>query len=245
MSHVKTAFRGGVWYAGFSGVTQALSWCATLVVARLLVPGDYGLMSMASILTGYVMVFYEMGVGSAIVQREEVTDEELSSLFWALVFWGMVLSVLCFVLAYPTVLIFDEPRVFHVTQAISVLFVLGTSYVVPSTLLKRQFRFKALGFVNSLVAVIACLAMIGLAYVGAGVWTLLGGHILRSTLLLFLVFWVSGWRPKLHFRHAETLPYLRFGLPVTGAQSLRYVASWASIRWPCSWPTCPTTRFSP
>ncbi len=229
MSLVKSAFRGGLWFAAFTTVSQSISWCATLVIARMLTPADYGLMDMATILTGYVQIFYEMGVGAAIIQRDEVSDEELSSVFWALFFWGVVLGSLCFLLAYPTVLIFHEPRVYHVTQAVSVLFLLGTTFIVPGTLLKRQLRFKALGFVLSTSVVISCLAMVALAYAGAGIWTLIGGNIIRSALTLILVFIVSGWRPKLHFSHAESMAYLRFGLPVVGGNSLGYIYTRAAV----------------
>ena len=212
-----------MWLIAFTTVSQAVSWVSTLIVARLLVPADYGLMAMATILTGYVQVFYTMGIGSAIVQRREVTDDELSSVFWALLFWGTALGSLCFALAYPTVAIFDEPGLFRVTQAVSVLFILGTAVVVPSTLLKRDMRFKAVGLVTSTSVLVSCLSMILMAYLGAGVWTLLGGHIIRTAVELGMALAVTRWRPRLHFSHQETKPYLRFGLPLAGANSLNYL----------------------
>ena len=229
MTIVKSAFRGGMWLSAFTFVSQAISWGATLVVARLLSPADYGLMAMATILTGYVEIFYELGIGAAIIQREHVSDEELSSVFWVLVFWGSALSLSCLFLAYPTVAIFDEPRLLRVTQAVSVLFVLGATFIVPSTLLRRQLRFKALGLATSVAVIVSCLSMIAMAYLGAGVWTLIGGNIVRSVLSVLLVFWTSGWLPRLHCRHHEALTYLRFGLPLAVASSLRYVYTRAAV----------------
>lgn len=229
MSTIKTAFRGGLWLGFFNLLSQLISWTATIVVARLLSPGDYGLMAMATVLTGYVQVFYEMGIGAAVIQREHVTDEELSSLFWALVFWGAVLALFCLLLAYPTVLVFQEPRLFHVTQAAAALLVLGTAFVVPGAILRRQLRFKAFGFVSAIATVCSCITMVPMALFGAGVWTLIGGVYARSIVSIVLAFVVSGWRPQFHFHHQETVPYLRFGLPVVGGASLKYLYHQAPI----------------
>jgi len=87
MSLIVKAFKGGLWFGLFRAISQAFSWAATIIVARILVPEDYGLMGMASILTGYVALFSELGLGTAIIQREEVKEKELSSLFWFIVFW--------------------------------------------------------------------------------------------------------------------------------------------------------------
>ena len=121
MSVIKKAFKGAIWLSLFRTISQAFSWAATIIVARILVPEDYGLMEMATILTGYVALFSELGLGTAIIQREEIKDEELSSSFWLMVFWGFILAFICIILAYPTVAIFNEKRILRVTQSVSLL----------------------------------------------------------------------------------------------------------------------------
>ncbi|NLS95791.1 MAG: lipopolysaccharide biosynthesis protein [Planctomycetaceae bacterium] len=229
MSMTKLAFRGGLWLTAFSFATQAVSWIATIVVARLLSPDDYGLMAMAFVITGYVKIFYELGVGAAVIQRPHVSDQELSSLFWALILWGGLLSLLCFLFAYPTVAIFREPRLLPVTQASAGLLVLGTMSVVPSSVLRRQMRFKMFGIINAFAAGVACIVMPLMAYLGAGVWTLVGGFYIRAVVTFLMLFYLSGWRPQFRFQHHETVPYLRFGLPVVGGNSLFYVVSQAPV----------------
>lgn len=229
MSMTKLAFRGGLWLTAFSFATQAVSWIATIVVARLLSPDDYGLMAMAVVITGYVKVFYELGVGAAVIQRPHVSDQELSSLFWALLLWGALLSLLCYLLAYPTVAIFGETRLLHLTQASAGLMVLGTVFVVPSSVLRRQMRFKVFGIINAVAAGVACIVMPLMAYFGAGVWTLVGGLYIRAVVSFVMAICLSGWRPQFRFYHHETVPYLRFGLPVVGGTSLFYVFSQAPV----------------
>ena len=225
MSVIKKAFKGAIWLSLFRAISQAFSWAATIIVARILVPEDYGLMEMATILTGYVALFSELGLGTAIIQREEIKDEELSSLFWLMVFWGFILAFICIILAYPTVAIFNEKRILRVTQSVSLLYIIGSFLIVPLNILHRELRFKAIGFIDGTSVIVSCSMMIIIAKLGGGVWTLIGGHIIRQFTRVVLVFFIISWRPRLYFNFIKIKPYLKFGLNIAGANSLHYIYS--------------------
>lgn len=223
MSVLGKAVRSGAWFAGFKVVTQVISWMVTIVVARILAPEDYGLLALATLLTGYVEIFSEFGLGAAIVQREEITQQEYSSNFWFSLFIGTGFSVIAFGLAYPTSWIVDEPRIIPVTQVISVLFIVGSLMVVPYNMLMRNFRFKEVGLIQLLSAIVSSSSMLWMAYYGFGVWALIGGLFALRLMTVILVFVFSGWRPDLHFSWTDVRPFLKFGMNVAGARSLSYV----------------------
>jgi|CXWL01.1.fsa_nt_gi O-antigen/teichoic acid export membrane protein len=222
MSLGKQTARAGLWLAAFRFVTQAVSWTITIAIARMLTPGDYGLMAMASIFTGYVEVFSEMGMGAAIVQRQLLSSDELSSNFWFSLLIGCGFAGGAFVLAYPTAWLFDNAQVIPLTQAISVLFIVGALMVVPFNLLTRELRFQAIGLVQLVAVVASSLSMLWMARHQFGVWTLIGGVIVLRVLTVVLVFYASGWKPRWHFRLDDVKPFLRFGLGVAGSRSLFY-----------------------
>jgi O-antigen/teichoic acid export membrane protein len=223
MTLVKQAFKGAMWLGFFRAISQTISWIATIIVARILVPQDYGLMEMATILTGYVALFSELGLGDAIVQREEIKDEELSSLFWFLICWGFILALVCIVLSYLTVVIFHEGRILRLTQSVSLLYIIGAFLIVPLNKLNRELRYRAIGASDAFSVLISCLVMVLVAKYGGGVWTFIIGHITREFTRAILVFIVVRWRPKLHFDLKEIKPYLKFGLNLAGANSLHYI----------------------
>jgi O-antigen/teichoic acid export membrane protein len=223
LSLTRQAAKAGIWFAGFRFVGQVFSWMITLAVARVLTPDDYGLMSIASILTGYVAMFSELGLGAAIVQREEISQEEYSSNFWFSVLLGVLFSVASFFLAYPTAWIFKEPRAIPITQLISVLFLIGSTMIVPFNILTRELRFKTIGMIQLVVVVVSSASMLWMAYHGFKVWTLILGTIIQSLLVVILVFIFTEWRPRFHFKFHEVRPFLRFGMQFTGARSLFYV----------------------
>ncbi len=204
-------------------LTQIISWTITVLVARILRPEDYGLMAIAGLFTGYVEVFSELGLGAAIIQRLEVTKEELSSNFWFSILVGIALALLTLPLAHVTAWAFHDPRVLRITESISVLFLCGGMMVVPSNLLQRDMRFGAIGASQLAAAVVAGGAMFWFATHGYGVWTLILGAILSRFTSMVVVFVLSGWRPGFHYSFREVRPFLRFGLNVAAARSVYYI----------------------
>jgi O-antigen/teichoic acid export membrane protein len=223
VSVLRKAARSGIWFAAFKFITQMISWMGTIVVARILSPEDYGLMSLASILTGYVQIFSELGLGSAIVQREEITQQEYSSNFWFSLLIGLGFASIAFGLSFPTGWIFNEPRLIPITQLISVLFIIGALMIVPFNILMRELKFKAIGMIQLLSVVVSIGSMLWMAYEGFGVWTLIGGTLILRVMTVILVFFVTKWRPNFHFKWSEVRPFLKFGIDVAGGRSLFYI----------------------
>jgi O-antigen/teichoic acid export membrane protein len=223
VSVARTAARNGLWFAAFKFGTQIMSWFVTLAIARILTPNDYGLMSLASILTGYVEIFSELGLGAAIVQRDKISQNELSSNFWFSILVGLTFSVVAFGLAYPTAWIFNEPRVLPITKLIAVLFLIGGTMIVPFNMLMREMRFKAIGIIQLAAVAVSSGSMLWMASHGFGVWTLIVGTILMRSMIVLLVFATLRWFPTLHFRWSEVRPFLRFGINVAASRSLFFV----------------------
>ncbi len=217
------AYKGARWLAVFKTVSQFFSWGATIFVARLLVPADYGLMSMATIITGYAMLFSELGLGSAIIQRSNSSPRELSSVFWFAMAVSLFFSLSCLVIAYPTAWLFHEPRIIPLTQAVSGLFFMAGLQIVPMNLLMKELRFKETGRIDAISVVVSCLCMLLSAYLGAGVWTLLIGSFVKAFVSLMLVFLTHTWRPSLQFKFSEALTYLKFGIHLAFGSSVGYV----------------------
>ncbi len=222
MNILHAAFAGASWLALFRIISQSFSWIATIIIARILVPGDYGMMEMATIFTGYVVLFSEIGLGSAIVQRDEITDDELSSIFWFVVGWGFVLSLSCILIAYPTAAIFKNNTLIPLTQSMSIVFILGSLIIVPQNILLRELKFKLTGLIEAIAVIISCISMIMMAKTGSGVWTLIIGNIVRTGCRAFMVMVFSGWRPRFKFGFDQLRPYLRYGINVAAGNSLYY-----------------------
>lgn len=214
--------RGASWLGFYKGLSQVFSWIVTIVIARILVPQDYGLMSMATIITGYAQIFSELGLGAALVQKEVITEQEFSSVFWFGVMFGILLAASCYPISYFTARIFSEPRIIPLTQTVSIIFLLGGLSIVPGNILRREFRFRELGFIEMSSTLTSCIGMLAFALLGAGVWTLIFGSILLGIARLFFLYFCARWRPLCHFSWSEASSFIRFGVSMATARSLFY-----------------------
>lgn len=211
------------WFGLFKLGSQAFSWVVTIAVAKILMPEDYGLMAMSSILTGYAEMFNELGLANAIIQKKDVTQRDISSVFWFSVGVSLVLAASCFPLAHLTAFIMHDPRVIPLTMTASVIFLTNGLQIIPMALIKRDLGFKKLGGIELFSTIFSCAVMYVLARTGVGVWTLILGRIARSVICLFLVYWRLRWFPALHFQFSEAKAYLRFGIIIALGRSLFYL----------------------
>ena len=144
---------------------------------------------MATVITGYAMMFSELGLGSAIIQKEKINKYEVSTVFWFLFFISLLFAIFCWLIAYPTSWIFDEPRVIPITQTVSILFLISGLQIVPLNLLRRELAFKKIGCIEMIGVFASCMCMYIFAKNGFGVWTLIAGNIVNGGVKLLLLYY--------------------------------------------------------
>lgn len=223
LSIERKAAKGATWLAIFQFSGQVISWAATVIVARILVPGDYGLMEMATIITGYAFIFNELGLGQAIIQSPSVTNEQLSSIFWFSLVLSLFFALFALIVAYPTALIFSEPRIIPLTQTTSILFIFSGLQIVPQSLLRKEMRFQTVGYIDMMGVLVSCISMIVIAKLGGGVWTLIGGHVIRSFTRLVFLYSITKWKPMTSFKFKKAKQFIRFGVLVAIGRSMFYL----------------------
>ncbi|MCB9059521.1 MAG: lipopolysaccharide biosynthesis protein [Calditrichae bacterium] len=215
--------KGVSWLALYKFFSQMFSWGVTIVVARILVPDDYGLMAMSTIITSYGIYLSEMGLGAAIIQRKSPSQHELSSVFWFLLSVSLVLALSCIPISYITASIFDEPDVIPLTQTVAVVFLLAGFEIVPFNLIKKEIMFKTVGIIEMTTTIIASASMLLMANLEFGVWTLIMGKIIGQMTRVPLIFYYSKWRPAFHYKFKEVKPFITFGINVALGRTFFYI----------------------
>ena len=173
---------GLAWTSAAKWGSQLLSWAATLIVARLLSPDDFGLLGMAEAYLGLVQILTAFGLGATVLAFRDLTDEQLAQLHgFAFVFGVGGFAISC-VLAWPLGAFFHAPRLPAVIVVMSLAFIIGSFRIVPAALLQRALRFRELASIDATRALVLAVAMIGLAFMGFRYWTLVIGFLLGSIL---------------------------------------------------------------
>src|SRR4051812_30228382 len=136
--------RGGVVALVAQGIKFGLQTGAMMILARLLSPTDFGVQNMVVAVTGFLGLFKDAGLSLATVQREHVTHDQISTLFWINFAVGTALTLLGLVLAPILVSFYHEPRLFWVVIISALAFLFNGLSTQHQALLQRQLRFLAL-----------------------------------------------------------------------------------------------------
>jgi O-antigen/teichoic acid export membrane protein len=159
---------------------QALSWTATLLVARLLSPGDYGIVAMATVLHGLVTVISEFGVGTTVVTLRHLSSSQVAQLNSLSVLLGAAGCAVMAGLAPAIAAFFARPDVAPVVAALGGTFVLSGLRTVPSALLHRDLRFLAISTVEGVQAIVAAGTTLYGAWNAWGYWAIVAGTLAGS-----------------------------------------------------------------
>ena len=214
--------RGGAVTMSAQAVGLVLHLAATVILARLLTPGDYGLVAMVAAVTGFVALFQDAGLSAATVQRADVTHAQVSTLFWVNVAVSVVLGTVTCALAPAVAWFYDEPRLTAVAAVAGGTFLFGGLAVQHAALLRRQMRFGTLAGVQLGAQAVGLAVALAAAWAGAGYWALVAFSASSSAVNALLVWLTCGWRPGRPARAAGVGGLLRFGGHLTGFNTANY-----------------------
>jgi PST family polysaccharide transporter len=215
--------RGGLAKAGAQGATLVLRMGSLMVLARLLAPKDFGLVGMVTAFTGVLNLFRDFGLSSASVQRGQVTDDEISTLFWINVLVGAILAALLMGASHFVAVFYHEPRLLWVSIVLGTSFLFNGAGVQHMALLERHMRFTALATIDIISLVVSTAIGITMAAKGFGYWALVASAVsvpLVTTICLWLT---TGWTPGRPRSQAGVHSMLRFGGAFTVINLIVYV----------------------
>jgi PST family polysaccharide transporter len=176
----RSLLQGLAWTGGAKWSSQILTWLATLVVARILTPDDYGLIGMASIFLGLVALVNEFGLGTAIVTLRDLSDDQVAQLNTVAILFGAVAFVISCLMAVPLAHFFRAADLHLVIAVMSTTFLITAFRVVPYGALEKDLRFAWLALIEAGQAAVQALGMVTLAMAGFGYWTLALGGVLGA-----------------------------------------------------------------
>ena len=218
----KDTLNGISWSVMSQGLRLILNLGISSILARLLLPEDYGILGMVTVATGFLMVLKDFGFGAALVQKKEVDEIEYDSVFWLNVGIGLILALLVFLAAPLIASFYNEDELIPVARVISLSFIINSVLVIPSNILLKKMHFKYLFFSDLSALVISGLTAITFAYLDFSYWSLVAQNLSLQIVTLFTVFYFSGWRPRRRFSKNVLNDLTSFSLPLIGDKSINY-----------------------
>jgi O-antigen/teichoic acid export membrane protein len=214
--------RGAGWTMVGVVTMQVSRLAVAILLARLLTPREYGLAAMALVFTTLVLIFSDLSLGAALIQRKRITEADRSTVFWTSLVIGVLFTLAGVALAGPIAAFYGEPQVQALFVALSLTFVLTSLQVTQAALLQREMRFRALTGRRTAAVVLGGVAGVVIATLGYGPWALVGQQIVVSLVSTALLWTFSAWRPRWTFSRASLHDLGGFGLNLFGARFVNY-----------------------
>lgn len=220
----RQSVRGGAARVVAQGVSMALQLGTTLVLARILAPTDYGLQGMVLTLTAFLSLFKDAGLSVATIQRETLTHEQISTLFWINLGLGTFLALVVAAAAPLLAAFYKEPRLLWLTVASASIFLFDSLSIQHKALLDRSMRFTTSVKIDILSATIGSVVAVGMAVLGCGYWSLICQNISLPIVGTAATWIAMPWLPGRPRRTPELRSMVRFGGTVTLNSFVVYLA---------------------
>lgn len=214
-----------IWAAVERIAPQFVTFGISIVVARLLGPEAYGLIGMLTIFIALGQAFSELGLTAAIIQRKEVSDVDLTSVFYVNIVAGALITTLCCAISPLAADFYGKPLLQPLLCAQSVTFLISSLGTVQVALVSREMRFQMSAKVELIACVGSGLAGLSMAILGLGVWSLVGLNLSRIMLRVLLLWLLAGWRPRGKFSKTAFLPMWEYSSRLLYASLFHRVAT--------------------
>lgn len=218
------AVRGGAFTVGAHLAKFALRTACVIVLARLLTPADFGLVAMVLAVTNIATTFQDVGLAEVTLQRESITHEQVSTLFWANVAFGITIALLVVAVGPGLAWFYDQPELAMITAAVASQFLFAGVTSQHRALLRRQMRFGVLGVLEIGAAMVASVCAIVAALAGANHWALVIMYIASAPCMAIGCWIAFPWVPGPPRRGEGVRSMLGFGANVTGFNVATYFA---------------------
>jgi PST family polysaccharide transporter len=201
---------------------QVIQYGVSIVLARVLFPGDFGLVGMVGVFTGFAAIFIDFGIGSAIVQRPDIDDHQLRASFTATIVVGAATTLLVVGCAPLIAAFYHRPELIPLTRVSAIGFLLSSIGVVPRAMLMRSMQIKRLMLLDLSVVVVSSACSVTLALLGAGVWTVVAAGLVTAAGQSLLPIVFGPWRVGFAAGLEHIRPLMSVSLNLLGFNVINY-----------------------
>jgi O-antigen/teichoic acid export membrane protein len=212
----RRALRGGIVSLVIQYGNGVLQIAAAIILARRLVPEDFGLVAIVAVLTSFAPFLIDFGLGDATAQRSKITPAQVSGLFWISAGIGLAVALVVAACSPLIAWLYGEPRLGPIALWSAIPFVLAGVTGQHTALLRRSIQFGMIAKIQFLGTLAGVVAAVVIAFCGYGYWALVLRPIVNSFCVALGMWFACRWRPGSPLFDDEVKSMVRFGLHVVG-----------------------------
>ena len=220
----RRSIQGGAAIVSLQGARFLLNLGTTAVLARHLSPNDFGLIAMVVTVSSFVSMFRDMGLATATIQKEELSHEQSSTMFWLMLAIGVVL-MLGMAIATPVVAWFyQDSRLTQIVPLFAFGFLFSGLMLQHRALLRREMDYTTLALAEMVSLVVSVVVAVWMALAGFTYWALVGRYLSEQAVLMVGVWVASAWRPGRGVWDGGVRSMIKFGGNLASFNILSYLS---------------------
>lgn len=219
------SIKGGISTTANQLISFGINLISTFVLARILLPSDFGLIGMVTAFTGFAEIIKDMGLSMAVVQKENITHKQVSNLFWINVGICFIIALI-FILLSPVIvaLYHDDNRIYYIIFSYAAGITISGLSIQHIALLSRRMLFSRITKGNILATIFSVWCGICAGLLGMGYWSIVILNISQITFNTCSMWVLCNWRPSFPARKQKIKGFLHFGAAVSGFNIFNYLA---------------------
>jgi O-antigen/teichoic acid export membrane protein len=191
--------------------SQGVSILVSIILARLIEPSAFGIMSLIYVFTSIMTVFVDSGMGVALIQKKNADEVDFSSVFYFNVLFGIVLYLIMYALAPLIASFYDMPDMTKLLRVSSLILVISGLRNVQQAYVSRKMIFKKFFYATLGGVILSAIIAVCMAYYGFGVWALVAQSLLNIGISTLILWFVVDWRPKILFSLTRLKGLINYG----------------------------------
>ena len=207
----KKIVSGMFWRFGEKITAQIVSLVVSIVLARLLMPDDYGVVAIVNIFITIAEIFVTSGLGTSLIQKKDADETDFSTVFWCNLVMSLLLYVIVYFLAPVIAGFYDMSILVPVLRVFSLRLPISAVNSIQNAYVSRQMAFKKFFFATLIGTVVSAIVGIIMAYRGYGVWALVTQYLTNSIIDTLVLFAIINWRPQFVFSIKKAKPLVNYG----------------------------------
>lgn len=203
--------KGVIWSAVDRFSAQGIQFVFSILIARLLLPEDYGVIAMLNIFLAVSQTFIDSGFGTALIRKIDRTETDFSTVFYFNIVVAAVFYLILFFSAPAIAKFYETPLLESVTKVVALNLIIGSLSGIHNAKLSIDIDFKSRAKISILTTLLTGAVGLWMAYAGYGVWALVVQNLCSSVLRTVMLWIVVKWRPKLIFSWKSFIELFSFG----------------------------------
>lgn len=199
------------WKLTERGVYQGIQFIVQIVLARLILPQDFGTVALVTVFISLAQVFVQSGLNTALIQKKDVDSEDFSSVLYLSLLIATCLYVLVYFSSPYIASFYEEPVLIPVLRVLSITLFFGALNSIQNAFIARNMMFKQLFYSSLGATTISGIGGIISAYAGLGIWALVIQQLLNQISIVCIMWFTVRWKPMLTFSFKKVKGLFSFG----------------------------------